>query len=173
MFKQRVIVIYLFTALIGFTFLARLFVIQVVDDKYKTEADTRSIASIVEYPYRGLIHDRNNNLLVFNEPAFDLMVIKNQAKGIDTIAFCDMLGITKEEYIQKIRKAHSVKPSLFFEMMANEEFARIQDQLVNYPGFFVAPRTVRKYPHKSMANVLGYLAEISKRQLIRDNTQEG
>ncbi len=171
MFKQRVIVIYSFTALIGITFLARLFVIQIVDDKYKTEADTRSIASIVEYPYRGLIYDRNDNILVYNEPAFDLMVIRNQAKGIDTLAFCDLLGIGKEEYVQKIRKAHPVKPSLFFEMMANEEFGKIQDQLVNYPGFFVAPRTVRKYPHKSLANVLGYLAEISKRQLERDTVK--
>ncbi len=171
MFKQRVIIIYSFTALIGLTFLTRLFIIQVVNDKYKTEADTRSIASIVEYPYRGLVYDRNDNILVFNEPAFDLMVIKNQAKGIDTLAFCKTLNITKEDYIERIRKAHPVKPSLFFEMMANEEFAKIQDQLVNFPGFFVAPRTVRKYPHKSMANVLGYLAEISKRQLQRDTTE--
>lgn len=168
MFKQRVIIIYSFTALIGLTFLTRLFVIQVVDDKYKTEADTRSIASIIEYPYRGLIYDRNDKILVFNEPAFDLMVIKNQAKGIDTLHFCKILGITKEDYIKRIKKAHSVKPSTFFEMMSNEEFANIQDQLVYYPGFFVAPRTVRKYPHKSMSNVLGYLAEISKRQLESD-----
>ncbi|MEL6557251.1 MAG: penicillin-binding transpeptidase domain-containing protein [Bacteroidota bacterium] len=170
MFKQRVIVIYSFTAIVGITFLIRLFIIQVVDDKYKTEADTRSIASIVEYPYRGLIYDRNDQILVYNEPAYDLMVIKSQAKGIDTTAFCDILSITREEYMQKISKAHQVKPSLFFEMLSNEEFANIQDQLINYPGYFVAPRTVRKYPFQSMANVLGYLAEISKRQLQNDTT---
>ncbi|MGB3467032.1 MAG: penicillin-binding protein 2 [Cyclobacteriaceae bacterium] len=168
MFKQRVIVIYSITAFIGITFLIRLFIIQVIDDKYKTEADTRSIAGIVEYPYRGLIYDRKDNILVYNEPVFDLMVFRNQAKGIDTLALSNLLGIDKEEYIRRIKKAHAVKPSIFAEMLSNEEFAAIQDQLVNFPGFFVVPRTVRKYPHKSLANVLGYLAEISKRQLSRD-----
>jgi len=144
--------------------------LQVVDDKYKTEADTRSIATIVEYPYRGLIYDRNDKILVYNEPAFDLMVIRNQARGIDTLAFCELLSITKDDYVKAMKKVHPVKPSIFFEMLSNEEFAIIQDQLINYPGFFVAPRTVRRYPHKSMANVLGYLAEISKRQLDRDTT---
>lgn len=171
MFKQRVIVIYSITAFIGITFLIRLFIIQVVDDKYKTEADTRSIAGIVEYPYRGLIYDRNDNILVYNEPAFDLMVIRNQARGIDTLAFSNLLGISKEEYITRIRKAHPVKPTLFAEMLSNEEFASIQDKLINFPGFFAVPRTVRKYPHNSLANVLGYLAEISKPQLDRDSSK--
>ncbi|MEL7144944.1 MAG: penicillin-binding transpeptidase domain-containing protein [Bacteroidota bacterium] len=171
MFKQRVITLYILTALVGATFLFRLFVIQVVDDTYKTEADTRSIASIVEYPYRGLIYDRNDNLLVYNEPAYDLMVIKNQARNIDTLALCEILDIPIEEYVEKMRKAHPIKPSLFFEMLSNEEFAVIQDQLIHFPGFFVAPRTVRKYPHQSLSHALGYLAEISKRQLEKDTAR--
>ena len=171
MFKQRVIAIYIVTILVGLTFLIRLFVIQVVDDKYKTEADTRIITPIVEYPYRGLIYDRNEELLVYNEPAYDLMVIRSQAKNIDTLALCDILGITRDDFDQKMKGSHPIRPSLFFEMLSNEEFAVIQDQLIHFPGFFVAPRTVRKYPHQSLAHALGYLAEISKRQLERDTAR--
>ena len=170
MLKQRVMIICLLIAFVGGTFLIRLFIIQVADDTYKTEADTRSIASIAEYPYCGLIYERNQNLLVYNEPAYDLMVIKNQARNIDTLALCQILSIDREAYEQKMRRAHPIKPSLFYEMLSNEEFAIIQDQLIHFPGFFVAPRTVRKYPHRSLANALGYLAEISRRQLDRDST---
>ncbi len=168
MFKQRAIVIYSITALVGIIFLIRLFTIQVADDKYQIEADTRTIAPFVEYPYRGLIYDRNDNLLVHNAPAFDLMVIRKQAVGVDTLALCKLLDITREDYISKIRKADHIRPSLFYEMLSNTEYAHIQDQLINFPGFFAVPRTVRSYPHKSLANVLGYVGKISRRQLDRD-----
>jgi len=168
MFKQRAIVIYSITGFIGIVFLIRLFNIQVLDDKYQVEADTRTIAPFVEYPYRGLVYDRNDELLVHNAPAFDLMVIRNQAKKIDTLALCSLLSITREDYIKRIQKASVVRPSLFYEMLSNEEYAVIQDQLINFPGFFAVPRTVRSYPHKSLANVLGYIGEISRSQLNRD-----
>ena len=162
-----------FILLLGFIFLVKLFSIQVFDDKYKTAAQNNIIQKNIDYPYRGLIFDRNQKLLVYNEPIFDLMIMPKEVEVVDTIKFCELLGITVEEYNTKVNTAKRysyIKPSIFLKQISNDRFAEIQDQLINYKGFFPQARTVRGYGYNSLSNVLGYIGEINNRQLDQDTT---
>lgn len=159
--------------LVGLIFLIKLFFIQVLDKTYQLAAENNIIQRIVEYPYRGLIYDRNGKIIVYNKPVYDLMMVPKEARVKDTLAFCNILGITREEFVEKAtaaKKFSYVKPSPLLKQLSNENFAGIQGFLVDYPGFYIRPRTVRAYPFKTMSNALGYIGEISKRQLQNDST---
>lgn len=174
MFENRKYLIMGVIILSGIIFIIRLFSIQVMDSSYRLAAENNIIQKIIEYPYRGLIYDRNGELIVYNAPIYDLMVVPREVAVKDTVAFCEMFGITIEQFTTKIRDAYrysSIKPSLFLEKLSNDEFAKAQDKLINYPGFYVMARTAREYPSKMLANALGYVGEVSKRQLERDSTK--
>ena len=159
--------------IIAIVFAVRLFSIQVLDSTYKLAAENNIVQKVTEYPYRGLFYDRNGQLLVFNNPIYDLMVVPQEVALEDTIGFCQLVGIEKDEFgelISKARKYSSILPSKFVEQLTNEQFAEIQDKLVEYPGFHIRARTTRRYQHNSLANALGYIGEISRRQLERDST---
>ena len=154
--------------LVGLAYLARLFYLQVLDDTYSLGASKNSIKRVVEIPYRGQIYDRNNKLLVYNTPVYDLYVTPKQVKIPDTTAFCRMMNITQSEFdsIMGLAKNYSaLKPSLFLRQLSKEDFARIQDALVDYRGFEPVISAMRTYPAHTMANALGYVSEISKKQL--------
>ncbi len=161
--------IFIFIALV---FLSRLFWIQVIDTHYKLDASNNVKRHIIKYPARGLIYDRNNELLVYNEAAYDLMVIPNQlSKDFDTTSFCDLLGIDKTYFIKNIDKAKShsyYKASIFHKEISTSDYAKIQEQLYNYPAFYVQRRTLRKYPQKTAAHVLGYVGEVSPKIIEED-----
>jgi penicillin-binding protein 2 len=169
MFDSRQRVIVFVFILVAFTMLARLFYMQVIDDSYKEAAANISLQRIVEYPYRGIIYDRKGRICVYNIPVYDVMVLpKEVKKNMDTLRFCSLFSITKEEFIKTMITARTyskVKPSPFIKQLSHTEFARIQDQLIDYPGFFISPRTVRGYDHPSMGVALGYIGEISAGKL--------
>ncbi|MFC6997357.1 penicillin-binding protein 2 [Rufibacter roseus] len=153
---------------IGAVYLIKLFFIQVLDDSYKTAAENNAMRRIIQYPFRGLVYDRDGKLLVENTPVYDLMVVPKEAREIDTLKFCRLVDITLEEYREKIKAAKTysyVKSSPFLQRLTNHEFAAIQDNLVDFPGFYINARTVRGYPHQSLSHALGYIGEISPRQL--------
>ncbi len=173
MWESRRFVIQGIFILIGVIFLIKLFALQVLDENYATKAERNIIQRIIEYPFRGLIYDRDKELLVYNEPIYDLMVIPKDVRIPDTTAFCDLLSIDRETFLANMatsRKYSAVKPSAFLKKISQEEYARIQDMLYNYQGFFVNPRTVRGYTAPILANEVGYTGEISQRQLDRDTT---
>lgn len=154
-------------AFVGLIFISRLFYIQVIDDTYKLDAKNQAFRYLTEFPVRGYIFDRNNKLLVFNEAAYDLMVIPKQIKNFDTLGFCNLMGITMESFKKRILKAVQKpnsprKPSVFEKQISAEEYAHLQEKLYKYNGFYVQPRTLRKYPRKIAAHMLGYIGEISK-----------
>ncbi|MES2387699.1 MAG: penicillin-binding transpeptidase domain-containing protein [Bacteroidota bacterium] len=155
--------------LVAVVFLLRLFFLQILDDTYKQAANNNALQKVTEYPYRGVIYDRNGKILVFNVPVYDMMVIPREVKkGMDTLAFCSLMNITKEDFITKMKAARfysRVKPSPFIKQLSGADFARVQDQFIDYPGFSFVPRTVRNYPHKCMANALGYIGEINQDRL--------
>lgn len=174
MFESRRYVIQGTFILIGVIFLVKLFALQVVDDTYRIKAERNIVQRIVEYPFRGLIHDRNDSLIVYNEPIYDLMVVPRDVYIEDTTAFCELLKIDRvsfNERMQKSRKYSAVKPSAFVQKISHEEYARIQDRLFEFKGFYVNPRTVRKYEDNILANVIGYTGEISPKQLDTDTTK--
>ena len=146
-------------------FALRLFSVQVLNDEYKLDSDQNVLREIIQYPARGLVYDRNGELLVYNEAAYDLMVIPKQVKKIDTVAFCELLEIDTAEYREKFTKARdysSYKPSSFVKEISSISYANIQEQLFKYPGFFVQTRTLRKYPRNSAAHILGYIGEVNQ-----------
>lgn len=168
---RRPVILIIFIVLIGLTLLVKLFMIQVADDSFLRRAERNAIQRIVDHPYRGLIYDRNNNLMVFNNPVFDLMVIPREFTVKDTAQFCELFGIEKEALIENYNAAKQyswVKPSSLIKQISNEDFARIQDYLIDYPGLFVMTRSVRAYPRPSAAHALGYIGEINGPQLERD-----
>jgi penicillin-binding protein 2 len=159
---------------IGLIFLIKLFALQVADQSYYFKAERNIIHPIIEYPFRGLIYDRNGKTIVYNDPIYDLMVVPRDAYIPDTTAFCELLGITLTEFEENIlaaKKYSSVKPSTFLKKISQEEYAKIQDKLYNYNGFFVNARTIRKYATPILANELGYIAEVDKNELARDTAQ--
>jgi len=172
--SNRPLIIRFVIILLGAVLLVKLFLIQVTDDSYLRKAEQNAIQRIVDHPYRGLVYDRNGNLLVYNNPVFDLMVIPREFSVKDTARFCEFFNIKKELLIENFNAAKNyswVKPSPLIKQISNEDFARIQDYLIDYRGIFVMTRSVRSYPQPSAANALGYIGEISGNQLNRDESK--
>lgn len=163
--------------LVGIIFLIKLFFIQVLDNRYAELADGNAILRQVEYPFRGLIYDRNKKLIVFNSPEYDLQVVMKDVRKFDSAKFCSVFEISREELRSKFkemraRKEYSpFKPTLFMNQLSNIDFAKVQDQLDEFPGFYVQARTTRSYAAPSLANALGYVSEISKESLSRDESK--
>jgi penicillin-binding protein 2 len=153
---------------VGLVYAIKLFSIQVLDPSYKLAAENNALQKIVQYPFRGLIYDRNGKLMVQNTPVYDLMVIPKEARNPDTLRFCEVFNIPVEDFRERLlaaRKYSYVKPSVFLQRLSNEEFASVQDNLVDFPGFYINARTVRGYSHQSLSHALGYIGEISARQM--------
>lgn len=169
--ENRKYIIRIGIVLLGIIFLVKLFFIQVLNTSYRLAAEHNIVQKIIEYPYRGLIRDRNDSLIVYNKPIFDLMLTPKELHNIDTLVFCNLFGITKSEFIKKYKKAKKysyMKPSIFIKGISNESFAQAQDKMVGFSGFFIQARTVRGYKTNGLANVLGYTGEISNQQLDKD-----
>lgn len=172
--KDIVQVLVVFIALV---FLIKLFVIQVLDSKYEELADSNAILRQVDYPVRGLIYDRNGKLLVYNTPEYDLQVVTKEIKNLDTAAFCKVFRLTPEELKKafkelKQKKEYSpVKLTTFLTQFSNDDFARVQDRLDDFPGFYIQARSTRSYTTSAFANALGYVSQISKPQLERDSSK--
>ncbi|WP_200974878.1 penicillin-binding protein 2 [Echinicola sp. 20G] len=170
--ENRHSVIIIVIIIVGLVLLSKLFMIQVIDDSFLRRAERNAVQRIVDYPYRGLVYDRNDELLVYNNPVFDLMVIPQEFNIVDTAKFCKLFQIEKEELKEKYKAARKyswVKPSPLIKQISNTDFARIQDYLIDYPGLFVMTRSVRAYPDSVASSALGYIAEIVPRQLERDS----
>lgn len=166
-YGDRKIIIGGFFSLVAIIYLCRLFYIQIIDDKYKLDARNNALRSMTEYPVRGYIYDRNGKLLVYNEVSYDLMIIPRETKGCDTMSLCDVLQITKKEYLRRFKKACQApnsprKQSIFEKQMSSITYAALQEKQYRYKGFFVQKRTVRKYPRPIAAHLLGYVGEVSK-----------
>ncbi|TAE48644.1 MAG: peptidoglycan glycosyltransferase, partial [Cytophagales bacterium] len=160
---------------IGLIFLIKLFFIQVWDNSYQTAAANISIKKVIIYPHRGIITDRNGKLLIANAPVYDIMVIPAKVKLKDTLGFCEFLGITIQEFKQNMEKARkqvtsASQPAPFLKQLDKEDYARIQERIDEYQGFFVISRTLRGYPQNSLAHVLGYVGEISPQSLEKDKS---
>jgi len=152
--------------------LIRLFYIQVVEDSYRLSADNNVLRYVTQYPSRGLIYDRNEKLIVFNQAAYDLMVVPAQTSVIDTAEFCNILGITTDLFLERMNAAVSYSrraPSVFLKQISVETFGRLQEKMFMYPGFYVQPRTLRKYTKPVAAHILGYVSEVDEGIISRDS----
>lgn len=143
--------------------LGQLFYIQIYSDKYFVSANSNVLRKIYMYPARGVILDRNNKVLVQNEPVYDLMVIPNDVKNIDTLALCSILDISKEDFIKQMHRAKmksNYRPTPFLKQLSVNTYAALMERLFLYPGFMVQPRSIRVYPDSVGAHMLGYVREV-------------
>ncbi len=170
-YESRKLVILGIFILIGIIFISRLFYVQIINEKYVMSAKNNVLRYEVQYPARGLIYDRNGELLVYNEAAYDLMVVPKQVKEIDTTEFCKLIDIDIETFKKKLKKARKYsmrKASLFVEQISKEQYGYIEEKLFKYPGFYVQPRTLRKYPKPVAAHTLGYIGEVSRNEIKKE-----
>ena len=171
-FDKRRLVIGGVAIFIVTVYLIRLFTLQLLSDDYKKNADSNAFLKKIEYPSRGAISDRHGRLLVYNQPAYDIMVVMNEEKGrLDTMEFCNALGITKEYFIKRMNdiKDRNKNPGysrfteqVFMSQLSDKEFSVFQEKIFRFPGFYVQKRSIRQYQYPYAAHVLGDVAEVSK-----------
>jgi len=157
---------------IGAIFILRLFSIQITNKTYKQFATRNVLRFITTYPARGLIYDRKGNLMVYNKAAYDLMMIPREVKTFDTTELCNIVQLDRVELRDAIKKAKlysRFKPSIVVGQISPDIYAPLQEKLYKYPGFFVQSRTLREYPSKSAAQVLGYVGEVNQKIIENDH----
>jgi penicillin-binding protein 2 len=145
--------------------IARIFYLQIIDDSFKLKSDNNAIKIKYDYPERGYIYDRNGKLLVANQPSYDIMVIPRDVKKIDTTEFCDLLQITKEDFIKKIEKAKVYSPrlpSVFLAQLNKLEYAAFQEKQRKFDGFYIQKRSLRDYQVNYGANVFGFITQVNE-----------
>ena len=165
---RRIVIAGIFIS-VGIIFLLRLFYIQIINDDYKLSANNNVLRYVTQYPARGLVYDRNGELLVYNEAAYDLMVTPRQVKNLDTMNFCNTLGITKDVFIKKMKQARQYSPykeSIFEKQLSAKTYATLQEKLYSFHGFYVQSRTLRKYPGLIGAHTLGYVGEVNDKMTL-------
>ena len=165
--------------LIVVIYIIRLFFLQIMSDDYKKNADSNAFLKQVEYPSRGVITDRHGKLLVYNQPAYDVMVVVNEAKNhLDTLELCKALNITKEEFDLRMNnlKDRSKNPGysrftqqMFMSQLSDKDFSVFQEKMFRFPGFYVQKRSIRQYQYPYAAHVLGDVAEVSPSDIEEDN----
>jgi penicillin-binding protein 2 len=167
-FSDRKFIIGAIMVLPMMIFLVRLFILQVMDPSYRLSAESNVLRHVTQYPSRGLVYDRNGEILVYNEPVYDLMVIPAQLAPFDTAEFCAILDITREFVDAEIRKAREYsrfRSSIFLKQVSSVSYAVLQEKLHKFPGFYVQPRSLRKYPKGIAAHILGYVGEVDRRMI--------
>lgn len=158
-------------------YIIRLFTLQIMSDDYKKNADSNAFFKRIQYPSRGVISDRHGELLVYNQPAYDIMVVMKEQVGVDTLDLCRSLGITPEIYERRMAeiKDRNRNPGyspytqqLFMNQLAVEEFSIFQEKLFRFPGFYIQKRSIRQYHHPYAAHILGDVGEVSPGDIEED-----
>ena len=166
--------------LVVLTYIIRLFILQVIDQSTQGKAETNAQLRQTIYPSRGLIYDRNGELLVANQPIYEVTVIvrEMQNSAFDTLSFCEKLRITPiefEERMQNIMNSRKNRgfsrysPQVFMDQLRQEEVAALQQELYKYAGVDIRCRTLRDYMYPIASHVLGSVGEVNQRDLERDS----
>ena len=157
--------------LIAMTFIGRLSYLQLFRFSPDQVLDDPAIKLVFDYPERGYIYDRNGELLVANQPAYDVMVIPREVQPLDTLEFCSLLGITVEKFREQLQKARIYSPrlpSVLVPQLSKEDYAGLQEKMRKYKGFYIEKRSLRDYRTDAAANVLGYISEVNEWDLQRN-----
>ncbi|WP_340064631.1 penicillin-binding protein 2 [Ascidiimonas aurantiaca] len=150
---------------IAVTYVGRLSYLQVINPPTGNILDDTAIKAVYDYSERGHIYDRNGVLLVANQPAYDVMVIPREVKALDTLEFCRLLGISKDDFIKKYERAYKYStrlPSVFVPQLSKKEYATLQEKMRKYQGFYIQKRSLRDYLTRNGGNILGYISEVNE-----------
>jgi penicillin-binding protein 2 len=149
----------------------RIFYLQVINDTFKLKSENNAIKIKYDYPERGYIFDRYGKLMVSNQASYDIMVIPRDLKSIDTLEFCQLLNITKEDFIKKIAKANVYSPrlpSVFLPQLNKSEFAAFQEKIRKFEGFYFQKRSLRDYEVDYGANVFGFITQVNDKLIAKN-----
>lgn len=175
--EKRKWIIIGFVLVIAFIYIIRLYDLQINDDNFRQSADRNAFLRKTIYPSRGLIYDRNGELIVYNQPAYDVMLIPRDVQPFDTLSLCNTLDITPEQLKARFMAMKdprqnpgysSYTPQKLITHLSKEDYGRLQEKLYLYPGFFIQKRILRQYNHATAANVLGNIREVSQRDMEQD-----
>ncbi len=159
-------------------YIIRLFVLQIMTDDYKRNADSNAFLRKTQYPARGAIYDRNGTLLVFNQPAYDITIVPREIEYLDTLDLCRTLNITRDYFIKRMEDIRDRRQNpgysrythqLFMTQLSAEESGMFQEKLFKFPGFYIQRRTIRQYAYNSAAHALGDIGEVSMRDIEADD----
>lgn len=144
----------------------RLFILQVIDESFKLKSENNAIKIKYDYPERGYIYDRNNKLLVANQPSYDVMVIPRDVKNMDTLVFCKLLDITKGYFDERMAKAKTYSPmlpSVFLGQLNKLEYAAFQEKVRKFEGFYIQKRALRDYQYEFGSNIFGFITQVNEK----------
>jgi penicillin-binding protein 2 len=176
--ENRRFVIYGAVIVVVLIFLIRLFFLQIVNSDYKAWADSNAFLKKTLYPARGVIYDRTGKLLVFNQPAYDIMIIMHEVQPFDTLDFCNILGITREQFAKRIEDIKNTRlnpgysayvPQIFMNHLSIRENGILQEKMYKFPGFYIQNRTIREYSYPYAAHLLGNVGEVNRGDIEKDS----
>ena len=164
--------------LVVLIYLIRLFSLQIMSEDYKKYADSHAFRNKTQYPGRGGMYDRNDKLLVYNQPADDVTMVMKEVENLDTLDLCKTLNITVDYFKKRIKEIRDKRQNpgyspythqVFMTQLSAEECGIFQEKLFKFPGFYIQRRTIRQYTYNSAAHVLGDIAEVSKKDIEADD----
>ena len=163
-------------------YLLRLFALQLLSENFKLSADSNAFLRRTQFPARGAITDRNGRLLVYNQPAYDVMVVMTEQEGVDTLDLCASLGISKAWYEQRMAEIKDrwrnpgysrYTQQTFMSQLSTEEFSRFQEKLFRFPGFYIQKHSIRQYCYPYAAHLLGDVGEVNATDIKDDPYYRG
>ena len=169
---MRKSLLYFAVIFVGLIFISRLFYLQVYSNKEYDIFEDNAIRKVFTYPKRGYIYDRNEKLLVSNQPSYDVMIIPRNVKEFDTIEFCNLLKIDKEFLVKKYNRTKTYSPRIpqvFLAHLSKEDYGYLSEKIRKFEGFYIQKRNLRDYNTNIGANVLGYIAEVNNSIIEKDN----
>ena len=155
-------------------YVAQLFNLQILSDEYKDKADSNAFYKKTLYPARGLMYDRKGRLLVYNQPAYDITFIPREIRKVDTLDLCNTLGITVDDFndrMKRLRRSRgysSYTEQVFMSRLSAEEFAKFQEKMYRFPGFYVQKRSIRQYAYGAAGALFGDIGEVSQKKIDSD-----
>ncbi|MBT8273689.1 MAG: penicillin-binding protein 2, partial [Bacteroidia bacterium] len=168
---MRKLLLFLTVLSVGVIFLGRLFYLQVYSGQTYSINEDNAIRKVFHYPKRGYVYDRNGELLVANQPSYDVMVIPREVVPLDTLEFCSLLKITKEEFLKSFNRAKNYSPrlpSVLLAHLSKEDYAVLSEKMRKFQGFYIQKRSLREYQTNIGANVLGFIAEANQKIIEED-----
>ncbi len=174
---NRQYIIAALVVIIGVIYTIQLFNLQILSPQYRDYADSNAFLRRTLYPARGAIYDRNGELLVYNRPTYDVMMVVREMTRFDTLDFCRTLDIDVDRFhvldaeMRDLRRNpgySSYTPQLFMSQLDAEEYGLLQEKLYKFPGIYIQSRTERQYNFPNMGLILGYVAEVDKNKMAAD-----
>lgn len=159
--------------IVAAVFLFRLFQLQLLDEQWSVKARKNALRYVDDFPPRGLIYDRNGQLMVNNTISYDLMVIPRQVRFNRECQreLCQILGITDSDYLARMDKARTYSTyaaSIFMRQLTEEQHNYLEESMYRFSGFYMQARTTRNYQTPACAHTLGYIAEVNYNDMEKD-----